>query len=65
MIINTICQVKAQLSALIERVQHGEEVVINKAGRPVALLVAYKNYPKKRTPGALRGKIHVKPDFDE
>lgn len=65
MIVNTITEAKAQLSALIERVQRGEEVIINKAGKPIAVLLAYKKYPKKREPGALRGKIKIAPDFDE
>ncbi|MBA7577798.1 hypothetical protein ES708_19653 [subsurface metagenome] len=65
MIANTITEAKVQLSALIERVQRGEEVIINKAGKPVAVLLAYKEYPKKRKPGALRGKIKIAPDFDE
>ncbi len=65
MIVNTISEAKAQLSALIERVRRGEEVIINKAGKPVAVLVAYDDYPKRRQPGALRGMIRIADDFDE
>jgi len=65
MIVNTITEAKAQFSLLVEKVQHGEEVIINKAGKPVAVLSAYKVHPKKRKPGALRGKIKIAPDFDE
>lgn len=36
MVITNISEAKAQLSRLIERVNRGEEVVIGKAGRPVA-----------------------------
>lgn len=64
-VVNTITEAKTQLSLLIEKVQHGEEIIINKAGKPVAVLSAYKVHPKKRKPGALRGKIKIAPDFDE
>ncbi len=65
MIIDTITEAKAQLSALIERVQKGEEVIINKAGKPVAVLMAYQSRGVRRNPGALRGKIKIASDFDE
>jgi prevent-host-death family protein len=64
-VVNTISEAKAQLSALIERVRNGEEVIIKKAGRPVAVLRPYAEAATERKPGALRGKIRVAPDFDE
>ena len=60
-----ISEAKAQLSALIESVQQGEEVIINKAGKPVARLVPYQGAKSPRQPGALKGLIHIAPDFDE
>mgnify|MGYP003566088017 CR=1 FL=1 len=39
--ITNISEAKAQLSALIEKVLSGEEVIIGKAGKPVAKLVRY------------------------
>ena len=65
MVVNTISEAKAQLSALIERARAGEEVVIGKAGRPVAVLTAYEAQPRVRRPGALRGRIWIAHDFDE
>ena len=59
-----ISEAKAQLSALIEQVQAGEEVIIAKAGRPVAKLVAFTAAVGKRRPGALRGRIRIAADFD-
>ena len=62
--IANISEAKAQLSALIEKVQAGEEVIIGKAGKPVARLVKYENNQKARQPGALKGKIKISHDFD-
>ena len=60
-----IREAKAQLSALIEQVLRGEEVVIGKAGKPVARLVKYERQEVARRPGALAGQISIAPDFDE
>ena len=64
MIVRTISEAKAQLSKLIERVIAGEEVIIGRAGKPVALLSPYPPQTGVRKPGALRGKIHIAEDFD-
>ena len=64
MITTNISEVKAQLSALIEKVIRGEEVIIGKAGKPVAKLVPYERSDIPRRPGALRGKIKIADDFD-
>ena len=63
--IANISEAKAQLSALIEKVMAGEEVIIGKAGKPVARLVRYENNQIARQPGALKGKIKISDDFDE
>lgn len=60
-----IYEAKTQLSALVDRAAAGEEIVIAKAGRPLARLVALAHDGKSRTPGALRGRIHISDDFDE
>jgi prevent-host-death family protein len=65
MLITNISEAKAQLSALIEKVMAGQEVIIGKAGKPVAKLVRYERSEKPRQPGALRGKIRIGDDFDE
>jgi len=65
LIVDTISQAKAQLSMLVERVQAGEQVIIGKAGRPVAILSPFVAATKKRVPGALRGKIEIADDFDQ
>lgn len=65
MIVNTITEAKAHFSALIEKVLHGEEVIIKKAGKPVAVLNKYEHHNIKREPGALKGKIEIASNFDE
>ena len=65
MIIANISEAKAQLSALIERVMAGHEVIIGKTGKPVAKIVRYDPSEKPRKPGALKGKIKIAEDFDE
>jgi prevent-host-death family protein len=65
MVVNTVSEAKASLSELIDKASHGEEIVICRAGRPVAVLRAYRKPERPREPGALRGRIRVAPDFDE
>ncbi|KKQ51978.1 MAG: hypothetical protein UT19_C0002G0001 [Candidatus Woesebacteria bacterium GW2011_GWB1_39_10b] len=60
-----IHEAKTNLSKLIEKVQKGNEVIIAKAGKPVAKLVAYKKKLKPRKLGLWKGKVWVSPDFDE
>jgi prevent-host-death family protein len=55
---------KTQLSQLVDRAAAGEEIVIAKAGRPMARLVPLKGRATSREPGALKGKIKIAPDFD-
>ena len=63
--ITNISEAKAQLSALIERVLAGEEIIIGKAGKPVARLVKFERPDGPRQPGALAGRIRIAEDFDE
>ena len=63
--VTNIHEAKTHFSKLIERVAEGEEVIIAKAGKPVARLVAYNDAgPPKRKPGSMKGKIKIKPGFD-
>ena len=63
--IKNISEAKAQLSSLIERVTAGEDIIIGKAGKPVAKLIRYENNRQRRQAGALKGKIKIAEDFDE
>jgi len=63
MAIFNVHEAKTHLSRLLDRVAQGEEIVIAKSGRPVAKLVRVAAEP--RTPGRLKGRIRISPDFDE
>jgi prevent-host-death family protein len=60
-----IHEAKTHFSKLVDRVLQGEEVVIAKAGRPVARLVPLPPRVPRRTPGSARGLIEIGADFDE
>jgi prevent-host-death family protein len=60
-----IHEAKTHLSRLLEAVENGEEVVIARAGKPVATLIAYKPPRKKISPpGGMAGEIWMAEDFD-
>jgi prevent-host-death family protein len=59
-----IHEAKTHLSRLIERVEAGEEIVVARAGRPVARLVPYRRRTEPRTPGLLKGQIELADDWD-
>jgi prevent-host-death family protein len=63
--ITNIHQAKTQLSKLIEQVLQGEEIIICKAGKPVAKLVQYEQNRKPRQGGQWRGKVKLAADFDQ
>ena len=56
-----IHEAKTHLSRLVERVQHGERIIIAKAGRPVAVLQPIES-PARRVPG--RDRVVIHDDFD-
>ncbi len=55
---------KTHFSRLVDEAASGKEIVISKAGRPVAKLVPFATKSKPRRPGSLKGRIWVSPDFD-
>jgi prevent-host-death family protein len=64
MVVNTISEAKAHLSALVERALAGEEVIIGRAGKPVVRLTpcGAERVPKF---GSMRGLIRIADDFDD
>ncbi|MDD5035798.1 MAG: type II toxin-antitoxin system prevent-host-death family antitoxin [Methylococcaceae bacterium] len=66
MYIVNIHEAKTQLSRLLEAVESGEEVVIARAGRPIARLSQYREPQRKISPpGGMAGEIWMADDFDE
>lgn len=57
-------EAKTHLSRLVEDVENGEEIIIARAGKPVARLVPATRDAKPREPGILRGRVDVSDDFD-
>lgn len=59
-------EAKRRLSRLVDLAAGGEEVIIQRSGRPVARLVAVeRRRPLAEAFGALRGEIELADDFDE
>ena len=55
---------ETHFSRLVERAAKGEEIIIAKAGRPVARLMPLAVPAPRRRPGLLKGKIKIAKDFD-
>ena len=61
-----IHQAKTHLSRLVDRAAAGEEIVIARAGTPVARLVSLKSNPAPRKLGLYSGQpFKITDDFDE
>lgn len=55
---------KTNLSRIIERVERGEEIIISRAGSPVAKVIPIANRVQRTGRGSLRGKLVLAPDWD-
>lgn len=55
---------KTNLSRLLARVERGEEIVISRAGAPIAKLVRYRPARGKRRAGLWKGLVRISDDFD-
>ncbi len=64
MLVN-VHEAKTHLSRLLDRVESGEEIVVGRAGKPVARLIPYRPDKSPRTAGTLKGKIVIAGDFDQ
>jgi prevent-host-death family protein len=60
-------EAKTNLSRLVERAEAGEEIVIQRNGKPVARLTAIDEDAASIGDlyGVWRGKVHIADDFDE
>ena len=59
-----IHEAKTHLSKFVEQASKGEEMVIAKAGKPMARLGPIRPESKNRKLGPLAGKFSVPADFD-
>lgn len=64
MAIVNIFQAKTQLSKLIEMAEQGQDVVIARAGKPVARLTGLAPEKKAIRYGVLKGQVRIAADFD-
>ena len=62
--VTNIHEAKTHFSKLVERAEAGEEIVIGRAGKPVAKLVPFEQQSADRRPGLLRGQVWMSADFD-
>ncbi len=60
-----VFEAKTQLSKLIAAAEKGEDVIIARAGKPVARLTRLEPAKKAIRFGGLKGKIWIAEDFDE
>jgi prevent-host-death family protein len=65
MITSTIDEAQSQLAELILAAERGEEVIIARAGKPVAKLLPFARQDGPRQGGQWRGLVRIAPDFDE
>ena len=56
---------KTHFSKLLKRVENGEEIIITKAGIPVARMIPFEHRFSTRQPGSTAGQIQMEPDFDD
>lgn len=57
-------EAKTNLSQLVDRAAAGEEIIIAKAGRPMARLVPLRRRTTPRPLGLLKGEVMLGEDFD-
>jgi prevent-host-death family protein len=55
---------KLNLSRITERVEHGEEIIISRAGSPVAKVVPLAHRVQWAGRGSLRGEVVISEDWD-
>ena len=54
---------KTHLSRIIDRVEHGEEIVISRAGQPVAKVIPLERKVRRSGRGSLRGSLVIADDW--
>jgi prevent-host-death family protein len=63
-VIYNLYEAKTSLSRLVDRAASGEEIILSKAGKPLAKLVPYHRSSEPRKPGGWEGRVRISEDFD-
>jgi prevent-host-death family protein len=63
-VIYNLYEAKTSLSRLVDRAASGEEIILSKAGKPMAKLVPFHRPPEPRQPGGWEGQVRISEDFD-
>lgn len=62
--IYNLYEAKMSLSRLVDRAANGEEIILSKAGKPMAKLVPFRRTTEPRRPGGWEGRVRISDDFD-
>lgn len=62
--IYNLYEAKTALSRLVDRAANGEEIILSKAGKPLAKLVPFHRPAQARQPGGWEGRVRIADDFD-
>lgn len=62
--IYNLYEAKMALSRLVDRAANGEEIILSKAGKPLAKLVPFRRDAGPRQPGGWEGRVRISEDFD-
>lgn len=62
--IYNLYEAKSTLSRLVDRAAAGEDIIIAKAGKPMAKLTALSRPTRRRKPGGWKGRMAIARDFD-
>ena len=64
MFTSTVDEAQAQLETLIGLAERGEEIIIARAGKPIARILPYAQAKTRRKGGQWHGHVNIAPDFD-
>lgn len=65
MTMRNVTETKAELSALLVMVENGEDVIISRAGKPVAKIIKIENVAQPRKLGMMKGQIIFSPGYHQ
>jgi prevent-host-death family protein len=60
-----VTEAKASLSKLLALVEQGKEVILTRAGVPIAKLVPYTAPARRTLGGSWEGRVEMSADFDD